>query len=396
MGILSAAERFASFDHSAVVLDRTQCLYSQDRFSKCELCWDICPSNAITRGTPPTLNRDDCTNCKACLPVCPVGAFQGTDSVKDLLTCLTRIETDAVELLCQENEQKSIGIKEGSTGVAFKGCLAGLGVGTVITIFSLGIKKVYLRLEACQSCKWKTLKPSIDKQVEQAKRILGAWNQSENLIPIEILEDAHERPCWDAHNAPLTRRDLFRLATRQGTATLAQAVEHSNHKTHLPGRDRRRMINSMHQFPNPVNDLTLSNEETFGNLSVSETCTACGTCARACPTEAVLISINKEEKQFKLTFNPKLCIACGICANVCLPSSITLLKSIPLQEVFFEGKEMVLREGSLSKCEKCGSFFASKPDTYVCPTCANRRKNPFGSIVPPGLERNSTKSEKSL
>lgn len=394
MGLLSAAERFASFDHSAVVLDQSRCLHSQDRFSTCELCWDICPSTAINKGKPPTLTQDNCTHCMACLPVCPVGAFQGSDSVKDLLTCLTRFETDSVELLCQENEQKDIGVEEASTGVSFKGCLASLGAGTLMTIFSLGIKKAYIRLDACHTCKWNELKPTIEKQAAQAKKMLVAWNQSESLVLIDHLDETYDRPCWDAHNAPLSRRDLFRLATRQGKAALAQAVEHSNHKSRLPGRDRRRVINSIHQFPKPEKSLKLFNEDTFANLSVSDTCTACGTCARACPTDAITFSIDKEEKQFQLSFNPKSCIACELCVHVCLPSSITMLKSITLQKVFYKEKEIVLRKGSLDQCEKCKSFYASKPDTYVCPTCASRRKNPFGSIVPPGLERNSNKSEK--
>ena len=181
MSLFSAAERLSSLDHSVVTLEGSRCLHSKDRFSTCELCFDICPSNAIKEGKPPNLNEKDCTDCKACLPCCPVGAFQGNDSVKDLFTCLTRLETQSVEILCQENDQKQSGLSESGTGVSIKGCLAGLGAGTYITIFSLGIEEIILRMDACQDCRWNKLIPTITEQANLAKKILGAWNKSEIL-----------------------------------------------------------------------------------------------------------------------------------------------------------------------------------------------------------------------
>ncbi|MFN2216216.1 MAG: 4Fe-4S dicluster domain-containing protein [Anaerolineales bacterium] len=394
MGLLSAAERLASFDRSMVVLDESRCLHSQDRYSTCERCWNICPSSAIEQGKPPSLNEGNCTNCKACLTVCPVGAFQGSDSVKDLLSCLTRLETDSVELICQENEESSRGAAENTIGVSFNGCLASLGAGTLLTIFSMGIKEAYLRLDACQECRWKELKPAIDKQIELSRKLLNAWALVENLVVIDKVEDPHDRPLWDAHNAPISRRDLFKLATRQGAAALAQAVEKNHQKGRLPGRDHRRLVNSFSQFPEIQNSVTLTNADTFANITVSDTCTACGTCARACPTEAISINIDKEEKYFQLNFAPLNCIACEVCVHLCLPSSITMDKSITLNKAVLENTEVVLLEGPLSQCEQCKSYFPSKPDTYVCPTCEVRRNNPFGSIVPPGLNSIPQKERK--
>ena len=130
MSLLSAAEQLAFFDKSAVVLDEKRCLHSKDRFSTCELCYQICPSSAIEPGKPPSLDRDLCTNCMACLPACPVGAFHGQDNVQELLTCLTRLETNSIDLLCQQNSNKENGVLETSTGIILKGCMAGLGSGT--------------------------------------------------------------------------------------------------------------------------------------------------------------------------------------------------------------------------------------------------------------------------
>ena len=396
MSLFSAAERLSSLDHSAIVLDEERCLHSKDRFSTCERCFDICPESAIENGKPPSLIEKNCTNCMACLQTCPVGAFQGADSVKELLTCLTRLETHAVELICQENDQKTSGVRENSTGVSFKGCLAGLGAGTYITIFSLGIEEIILRMDACNECKWNKLLPTINEQVVLAKNILGSWNKSENLVLIDKMDISHERPYWDAQNPPLSRRDLFRLASRQGKTVLAHAVENSNNDDHLPGRDRRRILNSIRQFPTPEYDTELSIGDDFANLSISETCTACGTCARACPTKAISFSIDQDENHFELAFTPSLCVACEMCVHVCLPSSITILDSIPFTQILDQEKEIILHKGSLVKCDKCGSFCVPTSDVNLCPTCDQRRKNPFGSFIPPGISSEIIKGEETI
>ena len=396
MSLFSAAERLSSLDHSAIAFNEARCLHSKDRFSTCEQCFDICPESAIAKGKPPTFNEKDCTTCMACLQICPVGAFQGADSVKELLTCMTRLETHSVELICQENSQKDSGVRENSTGVSFKGCLAGLGAGTYLTIFSLGVEEIILRMDACHKCKWNKLIPTINEQVILAKNILSSWNKAENLILSGKLDVSHDRPCWDAHNPPLSRRDLFRLATRQGKSALAHAVENSNSDDHLPGRDRRRILNSIRQFPIPEFDSELFNRDNFADLSISDTCTACGTCARACPTRAISFLIDKDESNFELAFTPGLCVACEMCVHVCLPSSITILDSIPFAQILDQEKKRILHKGSLIKCDKCGSFFAPTSDVNLCPTCDQRRKNPFGSFVPPGLSSIAKKGEKNI
>ena len=83
---------------------------------------------------------------------------------------------------------------------------------------------------------------------------------------IDKMETSHERPYLDAHNPPLSRRDLFRMATRQGKAALAQTVEQTKNDGQLPGRDRRRILNSISQFPTPEIDSKLSIRDSFTSL----------------------------------------------------------------------------------------------------------------------------------
>ncbi|MBU1261944.1 4Fe-4S binding protein [bacterium] len=44
---------------------------------------------------------------------------------------------------------------------------------------------------------------------------------------------------------------------------------------------------------------------------ITEECTACGTCAEECPTEAIV------EKEDTYWVNPDDCTDCGTCAEVC-------------------------------------------------------------------------------
>ena len=159
-------------------------------------------------------------------------------------------------------------------------------------MIAMDIEKIFVRLDNCKDCNWNLLEANIRGQVKQAKNLLSAWDKTECIEIVDQLEQSHKRTLWDAHNPPLSRRDLFRLATRQGKATLAQAVERDHNKgAKIPGRDRRRIINAINHFTNPESNLKNPLSETFAVLSVNESCTACGTCARSCPTSAISFKV---------------------------------------------------------------------------------------------------------
>lgn len=386
MSLLDAAERFASMDRSAIVLDSERCLHSLDRNSACEACFNICPVWAITPSKPPVLDSEKCESCLACLTVCPVGAYKADDAVSSLLNAVTHVENKTLELICAKNPQPEKGISESSTGLRVKGCLAGLGAGTYLALAAFGLDRIITRTESCSACEWASLRPQIDSQIEHAAHFLAAWNKNETITSLSSSDGFVERIAWNAENPPLSRRDLFRMMARQGQVAMARAMENGEHTTgHRPGRDRTRMLGAITHLDAPQNESTVDvSEFGFATVTIGETCTACGACGRACPTSALQFEKDEDNTTFALKFSAGNCIGCDLCTHVCAPASVTVNHAPTFAQIFDE-EQVTLREGELVKCERCGSLMAKRGDARLCDLCEYRRTHPFGSVMPPGF-----------
>jgi ferredoxin len=386
VNLFDIADRFAALNRSDVMLDSKRCLHSLFRFSNCEACYRTCPVNAITLGKIPTLDSTKCQTCLACLPVCPVGAFSADDGVASLLNAVTHLEGGALELLCERNPQAALGVSKASTGIRVRGCLAGLGTGTYLALAAIGLEHIMVRTDACSGCEWGTLSGKVEAQVRQAKHLLEGWGKAENISCVSGLDSPVERPLWKSTNPPLSRRDLFLFAARQGQKAIARSIEDGQpHSTHLPGRDRLRLVGAITHLPVPVSTERFSlGEMGFATLLTSEACVACGTCARACPTHAIQFKNNENDTAFTLSLSVRNCIGCDMCVHVCTSKTLRMDHSPSFTQVF--GEEMViLREGGLVKCERCGVLIAARPNVRLCQFCDFRQTHPIGSVQVPGL-----------
>ena len=388
MSLFDTAERFASIDRSQLVFRPERCLYSQDAASTCTACLEVCPVNAITPGKPPVLDAEKCQSCLACLPVCPVGAYTADDDVASLLNCTAHLENKSVELLCSSNPDSGMGIQADSVGIRIKGCLAGLGAGAYGLLLALGLEKIILRTDACSACKWGSLSGKIVSQAEHAERLFAAWEPGGRIISLDRLETSFERPVWDVNNPPLSRRDLFRMLARQGQVAMARAMENGvSASKRQPGRDRMRILSAVSHFPEPVSG-AMVNLDGFGfaTLNIDEGCTACGACAKTCPTTALIFEKNQDETRFTLTFSPGKCIGCDLCNHVCAPGVITIDHAPIFENIFGQKKPLLLQEGELVHCERCQSLMVVRPGERFCTLCEYRRAHPFGSILPAELK----------
>ncbi len=386
MSLFDAADRLAAIDHSAIELDAARCLHSLDRNSACDACFDVCPVHAITAGKPPTLDPAKCESCLACLPACPVGAFSADDAVQSLLNAAAHVESPVLELVCDKNPNPEKGQSEKSTGLLIKGCLAGLGTGAYTALAPFGFERVVCRVEACAACPWSSLRPKIEEDVARARDVLAVWDKPES-ISVSSADATVERPIWNAANPPLSRRDLFRMVARQGQVAMARAMENGVRAAgRRPGRDRLRFIGAAAHLPAPKEDADVRlGMLDFATISVTEACSACGACARACPTEAVKFEKDEEETKFGLKFSPPLCIGCGLCTRVCVPLAITVDHDPSIAAVF-ASQQVPLIEGELVKCKRCGALTAKRGDEQLCDLCEFRQAHPFGSKLPPGFK----------
>lgn len=394
MNLLSTAERLAAIDRSAIVFDAARCLHSHDKFSDCAACLDICPVEAIRPGKPPRLESAVCASCLTCLPLCPSGAFSADDSLADLLNCAARVESGALELVCQAHPQTGTGLSAETTGLRVRGCLAGLGSGAYLALTALGVDQINLRLDACEDCEWKSLRERIAAQVGEAKILLSAWGKENSVQLVDALDDAVGRPLWDAKNPPMTRRDLFMTLSRQGQLALARAMEkHPSPAGKGVGRNRTRMIHAVaHLGELQHGEISLAGMD-FAALTVNETCSACGACARICPTAALTFAADEKNFRFDLRFSSKECIACGACLHACSENAISVDHAPLAGQVWGQKEARTLIAGDLTRCDRCNILFAARSDIRLCPACEYRRQNPFGSRLPSGFmlpKRNET------
>lgn len=392
MSLLDAAERFASIDRSQILLELKHCLHSQDQYSECAACFSICPVEAISTGKPPSINTELCQSCLACIPVCPVGAYRADDDVSNLLNCVTHIEDQSVELLCGLHPHPETGADSESIGVQIHGCLAGLGTGAYLTLSALGMKRLTPRTDACSACKWNSLQREIHRHTEKANRFLSAWEKNDVIACVEEIEAPVERPLWDAKNPPLSRRDLFRMVARQGQVAVARAMENGMTTfKRQPGRDRLRLLSAVSHLPSAQAAVLGGGDAAssgylegfnFATLTISDSCTACGACGRACPTEALHFEKNNEETTFSISFSVQNCLGCDLCEHVCQPDAISIDHAPTFDQVFGKKEPAVVSSGQLVRCERCKTFMAAHEGVKLCSLCEYRRTHPFGSMLP--------------
>ena len=388
MSLFSIAERFSALDHSFLKMDQERCLHRQDRFSGCQACFAICPVSAITPGKPPSLNPEKCAQCMACLVVCPVGAYSADDEVTTLLAAAQRLEGGPLELLCERNPRPALGVSQAGKAIRIKGCLAGLGSGAYLALAVLGLDPILVRTEACSACEWASLPAQVEAQVSHARQLLEGWGKDSTLACVPVLESPVERPFWEAASPPLSRRDIFQSALHQGRATLARVVDEwaTPPADHQPGRDRLRILDALKHLPalQPARPASLKCLD-FAWVSVSDACTACGVCARICPTGALQFGAYAAETAFQLTFQAAKCVGCDMCVHVCSPAAMSLDHDPSFARIFSQ-EIVIIRAGGLTRCRKCGALTVAQPGVELCPVCEFRRTHPFGSMLPPGLK----------
>lgn len=386
MNKFNIAEQLGKIDRSSVVLDSDRCLDTKYKYSDCEACFDICPVNAIKQTKPPILNTEDCLNCLACLPICPAGAYRADDAIPSLLRCANRAQVDNIDLVCNHHPNPDEGVDGSELGIRVRGCLAGLGSATFLSLSLFNFKRITIRNDECESCELHSLHTYIQRNVKQAQFFLSNWDECK--VEISMANNpkttSAERPLWDADNPPLSRRDLFHFASSQSRLAIARSLNKDVYSSKHPlGQERRRELAAIDQImeENPANHDFKLEGMGYSLPSISEKCTACEACARICPTGA--IRVERDENHFQLLFSPRACIACDICQRICLVSAVKIDTAPTFQQIFPQFTSIILFETVLIYCENCGSRIPAQLDATLCSICAQRRQNPFGSKLPP-------------
>jgi ferredoxin len=399
VNLLSTFEWLAKLDVTPIRVDADRCLHALDRSSTCDRCVTVCPIEALALNDQHQidLKAEACAACGQCLHVCPTGALTGHDQTIDLWTLAAQQpKNDTLEITCARHPSPEFGPADTDVVIRLNSCLAALGPSAYLGLLALGTERAIVRLDACSHCPIGRALVGIEQTLAIVQQILIARQEPNRVagLPDEGGRGWTQRPVNARRAEEFSRRDFFRHFTGRGTSRPNLTVQdldiqadsrESIHQKRVP-RERQRMLTVLRQLPavdSPVESQRL-NAAAFARIVADEKCSACGACARACPTAALNLMIGADDA-FQLNFLAGDCTGCGLCLKVCEPNALQR-EEATLAEIL-NAEARVLRSGQLHQCSKCKVKFASAFDSPLCPVCTFRRQNPFGSKLPPGFIR---------
>ena len=387
LGQLALAAERLSQERPPIAVTAGQCLRARDKGVDCDLCVRACPASAISLDGGVQVDGDACIRCGLCLHRCPAGVFDGRDGVYKLLHCATQIvDHDTIELVCSAHPEAASGASDVDAVICANSCLSTFGPSAYTGLIALGVKQVRVRLDACAACPLGALQAGIEHEVATTQALLEPLGRGDAVSVAPLTTQHKTRPVYSITNPPVSRRGFFQTIARQSVAGVddiqppnAPQIEGERSAP----RERRRLVNALYFVAQQGTDATIP-VEGFTRLGVADGCSACGLCARVCPTGALAVEITDDH--FEVIFSAAQCTDCGICTRFCGPGVLQHYGA-PTYDDVLAPELWLLHEGSLDHCNKCGAPYAAEPGETLCPICRVRRKNPFGLQMPEALRQ---------
>lgn len=379
-------EKLAAVVGSDIQLNPAKCLHTTDRASTCDRCVAFCSTGAISAGPPIAQNPERCVKCGLCLHTCPTGAYAGDDGRANLLAHVAALtargEVGVLELACKYHPSPEVGPQQADAVLRVPGCLGLLSPSALVAIAALGTRTIRLRLERCQNCPMGHAQHGIEESVQVASGLLeaiGAPGEVELVTAESSMDGWESRTVRDSAGPVFSRRGLFKSQAGEAPQAVGHTLAADNRAAHVNiPRERLRLLLALERLPYQRENLPA--DLGFALMEVSGDCTACGLCARVCPTDALRL-LKDEEGAFYLTFRAGACVGCEACLTYCEPGVLNSAGS-PTLDRLLDPDPVVLASGSLRVCQKCGIEYAGPDGSTLCSLCEFRRKNPFGSRMP--------------
>lgn len=336
---------------------------------RCERCVEACPEDALRTqedvlGAPPVLDVSRCEGCSACLDVCPSGALSldghdpGTiaQQMRTLLHGGDGSAAPSLVISCRSAVEPlhHLGERDGLAGwlVLEMACLGGVGSAWHLVALAAGARTV--QLLPCKQC---MDRGSLTKELSYTKRLLTALGDVDAARRVGVLPTGGPR-LWRAVRAAEglaamvdgTGADLMPAPGAVETSARAAAWAVGVLKTAMgsAGQDQQLRPRVIQGQGAPL-----------GVLLVAEGCTACGVCARNCPTQALSLSAGMGGTE--LVLDPLACPGCGVCAETCPESVLDVVPGVDL-DVLAGGSVPIARVGATT-CPDCGESVPALPAT---------------------------------
>ncbi len=373
------------FDASIIALQPTACLNARFRAAGCTHCADICPAEAaitITNGRP-ALDNDVCLHCGLCLHRCPTGAFTRPDGFsRKLVRTLAAVPGGPVELVCPQHPDPTLG--QVPYAIQTRRCLAAISAATLLELIATG-KDIWLDDRHCADCPLGMVQSQLAHIAAEANNWAVLLADASLVQLCSELPDASvvSRPVLDATQPPVSRRGLFGIFKPQ----TAPAADTQTEASELikPGRDtapsdrlpqtlppeRAAVLHTLAQHtPSAPAQMTAEQLPVIDIQIDSTRCTACGLCAKFCPTGA--LRFLSDDESFALTFRADYCLGqqCNICQPAC-PEQAVVTTSATIRPNILAKR--ALAAGDLGHCDRCRSPIALGPGLpSTCFACRPR------------------------
>lgn len=374
------------FEAENITLQPVACLNTRFRAAGCTHCADICPAETaitVTNGRP-ALDNDACLYCGLCLHRCPTGAFTRPDGFsRKLVRTLAAVPGGPVELVCPQHPNPALGAAPHA--LQTRRCLATISAATLLELIAAG-KDIWLDDRHCAACPLGAVQPQL---AHIAAETSGWAALLANAGQVQLCSDQPDappaiRPVLDATQPPVSRRGLFGILKPQTTPTAdtqteatdlirsGREIAPSDRLPHTLPPERAAVLSTLAQH-NP----TESAQSRPGQLPVidlqidSTRCTACGLCAKFCPTGA--LSFLSDGEAFTLIFRADFCLGqlCHICQSACPEQAIVTAPAAATLPILATKRPLIA--GDLTRCNRCRSPIALGPGLpSTCFACRPR------------------------
>ncbi len=284
------------------VFDDGRCSLSRFTDSRCAICAEICPTDALTAEADGlALNRDACTGCGACAAACPEQAIRLPGLLP--LPPAAPDRTGAVTLICSRHPHAGR-----SAGPL---CLRALGLEVLARLWLDGVRVIRLATGDCAEC---ASGPGTGFEARLAR--LNGLLADRGLAPMRsqpaTAADLGRGP-WlgDAEDRPdPARRSLLRRLSLDVTVPETQ-----------PAQSALARLQKMGQGDS---DARIA----FQPLLSASDCTGCNACTRICP-HAVLTLVNVGGPGAAYAVSGETCTGCGVCVDVCDSDAVVIVRDAP-------------------------------------------------------------------
>ncbi len=327
------------------------CSRLRHRISKCTLCAQHCPTNAIEWTGSLKVDPDRCTSCGICANVCPNGVFEALKPTDEEILAKVKLvlnEQHEITFECEVPKGAEHTQEKQSSSIRVP-CLARIDEAVLVGSVALGAKSVWLVSGSCKGCEYKSSRHVAGETVSSANGILDLFGFSKRIFFSKDKIEVEPVGGKSVESVGTSRREFFTSLKRETQKTGALLLDSMIESLADPEADRPKKVagsklptrlprkrSLLLNFMKKIGSLTERASETESSLFYQfeidkEKCTGCQMCAFFCPTEA----LEKVEGGGKASLNFKVsdCTACGLCQEICYKQAVRLSRHIDLHKV---------------------------------------------------------------